>query len=115
MRLTGAASAVLIVEGIDPAGVSLASHFVNLPDHFEGALKTAIFKNGQYRGKLLTGKKMFFPDLILFNDQKFLAFRDLETGQFGYFGSRPGDRLAATMPFRIPQDIQQLLLFIFRD
>ena len=62
---------VIVIEGIDATGMSFAADLVNLSHHLQHILKPAVLEDGEDDTQFLAGKKIFFADMVFFDDDKF--------------------------------------------
>ena len=61
---------VIVVEGVDPAGVSAAADFINPLNETERHFPAVMFEDRENGPELFRRKTMFLSDLVFLNDQK---------------------------------------------
>ena len=103
---------VVLVERVDPAGMTLAAHFVDAAHHLQRLVEAAVLVDGEQRGQLLAGERVFLADAVPVHDDELAVGRDRETGRLRELLRRDGHRVRRPVPLVVPHDAAQLCLFL---
>ena len=103
---------VIVVEGVDAAGVALAADLVDCADHIERVLELAVILEQSHQGgQLLTGEQVLLADVLAAaagNGDELAVSRNLKAGLLGELLRRDGDGVGQTVTGLIPHDELEL-------
>jgi len=79
---------VVLVEGVDTAGVPLAADLEDAAHHLQGLLEPVVRVDGEQRRQLFAGEQMLLTDAVTTDDDELAIRRDEETSCLGQFVRR---------------------------